>query len=170
MDRRYFVYIMANRPKGAHYVGRTSDLVKRVWEHRTGEIDGHTQRYRINQLVYYVVFDDIEGAARREHQLKRYRRGWKFNLIEQGNAGWKDLWFEIISVTNPYIERQSIPERCPGQSRKTLSPPPGSPSYFTRSQNQQGRRSQTVWMFVVGMGKRASRRDRPNAPDRQKSR
>jgi len=95
MNRRYFVYILANRPQGALYVGRTSDLVKRVWEHRTRAIDGHTKRYKINQLVYFEVFDDIEGAANREHQLKRYRREWKFNLIEQGNAGWKDLWFEI---------------------------------------------------------------------------
>ena len=97
---------MANRPQGALYVGRTHDLLKRVAEHRNGEIAGHTKRYRINQLVYYEVFDDLESAAKREHQLKRYRRAWKFNLIEQGNAGWKDLWFEIISATDTYFERQ----------------------------------------------------------------
>tara|TARA_R110002072_G_scaffold36252_4_gene106760 strand:- start:64 stop:384 length:321 start_codon:yes stop_codon:yes gene_type:complete len=105
MDRRYYVYILANRPKGALYTGRTSDLIKRVWEHRTGAVDGHTKRYNIGQLVYFAVFEDFEAATLRERQIKRYRRDWKFNLIEQGNPSWKDLWYEIVSDTDPYFDR-----------------------------------------------------------------
>jgi putative endonuclease len=89
------VYIMANRPQGALYIGRTKVLIRRVWEHRTGFREGHTKRYKITKLVYFEWFDGWEAAWRRERQLKRYRRAWKFNLIEQHNSGWKDLWFEI---------------------------------------------------------------------------
>lgn len=106
LNRQFYVYILANRPQGALYVGRTSDLIKRVWEHRTGAVDGHTKRYRISQLVYFEIFEDFEAAALRERQLKRYRREWKFNLIEQGNPGWKDLWFEIVSNNDPYLHRE----------------------------------------------------------------
>jgi putative endonuclease len=90
------VYIMANRPQGALYIGRTKDLVRRVWEHRNGVIQGHTRKYQIKQLVYFEWVEGWEAAWQRERQLKRYRRDWKFNLIEQENPGWKDLWFNII--------------------------------------------------------------------------
>tara|TARA_R110002072_G_scaffold1513_4_gene12417 strand:+ start:393 stop:713 length:321 start_codon:yes stop_codon:yes gene_type:complete len=106
MDRQYFVYILANRPRGGLYTGRTVDLIKRIWQHRTGAVDGHSKRYHITQLVYFEVFEDFEAAALREQQLKRYRRQWKFNLIEQGNPGWKDLWYEIVSDTDPYFDRR----------------------------------------------------------------
>lgn len=105
MDRQYYVYILANRPRGALYAGRTTNLIKRVWEHRTGAVAGHTRRYKINQLVYFEVFEDFEAATLRERQVKRYRREWKFNLIEQGNPGWKDLWYEIVQDTDPYFDR-----------------------------------------------------------------
>jgi len=93
------VYIMANRPKGALYVGRAKNLVWRVWQHRTHAMRGHTSKYNITQLVYFEWQDGWEAAWAREHQLKRYRREWKFNLIEAGNPGWKDLWFEITNDT-----------------------------------------------------------------------
>jgi putative endonuclease len=100
------VYIMASRPRGALYVGRSKNLVWRVWQHRTGAIPGHTRRYNIKQLVYFEYQDNWEAAWAREHQLKRYRREWKFNLIEAGNPGWKDLWFQIT-------EDEAIPEPPP---------------------------------------------------------
>ena len=90
------VYIMANRPRGALYTGRSKDLVRRVWEHRNGFLRGHSKRYGITQLVYFEWHDGFESAWHREKQIKRYRRDWKFNLIEAGNSGWKDLWFELV--------------------------------------------------------------------------
>ncbi|MDG1416785.1 MAG: GIY-YIG nuclease family protein [Maricaulis sp.] len=89
------VYIMANRPCGALYIGRTKNLIGRVWQHRTGAIAGHTRKYNIHKLVYYEYQEGWEAAWSREKQLKRYRREWKFNLIEAANPGWKDLWFQI---------------------------------------------------------------------------
>ena len=95
MDAHETVYIMASRPRGALYTGRTRDLVRRVWEHRTGFLRGHTKKYSINQLVYFEPHDCWEAAWRKEQQIKRHPRAWKFNLIEDGNPGWKDLWFDI---------------------------------------------------------------------------
>ena len=97
------VYIMADRPHGALYIGRSRDLIRRVWEHRTGFIRGHTKRYNIKQLMYYEWHDGWESAWHREAQLKRYRREWKFNLIEAKNPTWKDLWYELTEDTEvPY--------------------------------------------------------------------
>jgi putative endonuclease len=87
--------VVASLPKGALHVGRSRDLIRRVWEHRTDLIRGHTKKYEINQLVYYEWHDGWESAAHRENQLKRYRRQWKFNLIDEQYPGWKGLWFEI---------------------------------------------------------------------------
>lgn len=89
------VYIMASRPKGALYVGRTTNLVWRIWQHRTGAIAGHTRRYNIRKLVWYEWHDGWESAWARETRIKRYRRQWKFNLIEAQNPSWHDLWFDI---------------------------------------------------------------------------
>jgi len=90
------VYIMDSRPRGALYVGRTKNLIGRVEQHRIGAMAGHTSKYRIRNLVYYEWHEGWQAAWAREQQLKRYRRAWKFNLVEAGNPGWKDLWFEIV--------------------------------------------------------------------------
>jgi putative endonuclease len=89
------VYIMASRPRGALYVGRTKNLVWRTWQHRTGAMRGYTRRYSIKQLVWFEWHDGFEAAAQREYRLKRWRRAWKIELVEQMNPGWKDLWFDI---------------------------------------------------------------------------
>ncbi|GLK51417.1 GIY-YIG nuclease family protein [Maricaulis virginensis] len=89
------VYIMASRPRGALYVGRTTNLIWRIWQHRTGAMRGYTRRYAIKQLVWFEWHEGFETAARREYLLKRWRRAWKINLIEAMNPGWKDLWFDI---------------------------------------------------------------------------
>ena len=100
------VYIMTSRPRGALYVGRTKCLVGRVEQHRTGGMAGHTSKYKIRNLVYYEWHEGWQAAWAREQQLKRYRREWKFNLIEAGNPGWKDLWFEIIEDDGiPFLPR-----------------------------------------------------------------
>jgi putative endonuclease len=96
MARRFFVYILANRPKGVLYVGLTNDLGRRVWEHRTKVVPGFTTKYGVMILVYYEEYGSILEARERERALKRWRRPWKFKLIEQLNPDWRDLYDELI--------------------------------------------------------------------------
>jgi putative endonuclease len=91
MMKSYYVYILASRPAGAIYVGITSDLVKRVFEHRSKAVPSFTSRYNITQLVWFEVYDDPLNAIAREKQLKKWRRAWKVALIERDNPEWRDL-------------------------------------------------------------------------------
>lgn len=90
-----FVYILASCRNGTLYVGSTTNLVKRVWEHKNKVIPGFTAKYNVNQLVYYEMHDDIMEAARRERRFKNWCRKWKINIIEQFNPRWRDLYEEI---------------------------------------------------------------------------
>ncbi|MCP5072405.1 MAG: GIY-YIG nuclease family protein [Rhodobacteraceae bacterium] len=90
-----YVYILAHKPKGALYIGVTSDLVKRVYLHKTGFGSAHTAKYSIKSLVWYEIHGHIEEAIRREKRLKKYLRQWKVNLIEEMNPDWRDLYEEI---------------------------------------------------------------------------
>ena len=87
-----FVYIMANRKNGAIYIGVTSDLVKRVWEHREGVIGGFTRRYGCKLLVWFEAYDDLQEARRRELQMKEWKRTWKVKRIEEHNLDWEDFY------------------------------------------------------------------------------
>jgi putative endonuclease len=89
------VYILASRPQGTLYVGVTSDLVKRIWEHRSNQVDGFTKRYGVHRLVYFEQFRSMVEAIEREKELKKWRRAWKIALIEKGNLTWRDLWPEV---------------------------------------------------------------------------
>jgi len=91
MGDGFFVYILANRPRGVLYVGVTNDLARRMTEHRAGIVPGFTRTYGINRLVLAEPYESISDARAREHSLKRWRRTWKFELIEQTNPEWKDL-------------------------------------------------------------------------------
>lgn len=90
-----WVYILASRRNGTLYVGVTSDLVKRVWEHREATVDGFTKRYLVKQLVYFEEHASIDEAIRREKQIKTWKRAWKIELIENGNPYWRDLYEQI---------------------------------------------------------------------------
>ncbi len=96
MSRRAAVYILANRPNGTLYTGVTSDLVRRVWEHRSDLIEGFTKRYGVHRLIYFELHDRIDDAIKREKQIKKWNRAWKVDLIEKSNPGWCDLWPTII--------------------------------------------------------------------------
>ncbi|MFH0790919.1 MAG: GIY-YIG nuclease family protein [Candidatus Omnitrophota bacterium] len=96
-EKFYYVYILASQRNGTLYIGITSDLIKRVWEHKNKFVDGFTKEYNINRLVYYEQYNAPEDAIRREKRLKKYNRQWKLNLIEEMNPDWKDLYEEIIS-------------------------------------------------------------------------
>ncbi|WP_303905075.1 GIY-YIG nuclease family protein [Thiohalomonas denitrificans] len=89
------VYILASRRNGTLYVGVTSDLVKRVWEHRNNVSEGFTKKYRVHRLVYFELHEDMVGAIVREKRLKKWNRAWKLALIEKGNPEWRDLYSEI---------------------------------------------------------------------------
>jgi putative endonuclease len=89
--KTYYVYILASRRNGTLYVGVTNDLVRRVWQHKQGAVAGFTKKYGVKLLVYYEAFSDIGAAIHRETQLKKYKRGWKMNLIQRENVEWRDL-------------------------------------------------------------------------------
>ncbi|USI73607.1 GIY-YIG nuclease family protein [Sphingomonas morindae] len=95
MGRRGFVYIMASGRNGTLYVGVTSDLVKRAYEHKAGLGAGFTSRYGCTNLVWFEVHDRIEDAIRREKQIKAWRRAWKMRVIEEMNPGWEDLFASL---------------------------------------------------------------------------
>jgi putative endonuclease len=90
------VYILASRPKGTLYTGVTAELVRRIWEHRSGLVEGFTKRYGVHRLVYFEIHDHIDEAIRREKRIKNWNRTWKIALIEQSNPEWRDLWPTII--------------------------------------------------------------------------
>ena len=90
------VYIMASRRSGTIYLGITSDLPKRVWEHRTGAVDGFTKRHGCHDLVWYEAYDDLEAARQRELRMKEWKRDWKIREIEGLNPEWVDLSDRIV--------------------------------------------------------------------------
>lgn len=93
---QYYVYILSNKPKGTIYIGVTSDLVKRVYQHKHELTEGFTKKYKIKSLVYYEVFEDVEQAILREKRLKRWRRAWKDELIQKENPQWLDLYSKVL--------------------------------------------------------------------------
>ena len=92
-----YVYILSSKRNGTLYVGSTSDLIKRVWEHKNNVVSGFTARYSVHQLVYYEIHQNIYEAARREKRFKNWCRKWKLNLIESFNPTWRDLYEEIFT-------------------------------------------------------------------------
>lgn len=90
------VYILASRRNGTLYVGVTSDLVKRVWEHKNDFVEGFTKRYGVHSLVWYEAHSEMFAAIGREKAIKEWRRRWKLELIERFNPGWRDLYKELI--------------------------------------------------------------------------
>jgi len=97
MMKQYYIYILASKRNGTLYIGVTSDLVRRVYEHKNDLVEGFTKQYQVHSLVYYEVTESVESAIAREKQLKKWHRDWKIRLIEKGNPEWKDLYEEISS-------------------------------------------------------------------------
>ena len=90
-----YVYILTNKRNGTLYIGVTSNLAKRVYEHKEGLVDGFTKEYGVDQLVYFEKADDITSAIQREKTIKKYPRRWKLNLIKKLNPGWVDLYYRL---------------------------------------------------------------------------
>ena len=91
-ERTPCVYILASRERGTLYIGVTSDLPKRVWQHRTGQVEGFTRQYTVTRLVWFEVHEEMLSAIAREKRLKAWRRAWKIELVESNNPGWVDLY------------------------------------------------------------------------------
>ncbi len=94
-SKNYFVYILASERNGTLYTGVTSDLKKRVFEHKNNLVEGFTKKYKVHNLVHYEQISDINVAIEREKILKKWNRAWKLNLIEKDNPNWEDLYEKI---------------------------------------------------------------------------
>jgi putative endonuclease len=95
--KHFAVYIMASQRNGTLYVGVTSALVRRVWEHKEGLVEGFTKEHDIKLLVWYELHDSAESAITREKQIKKWNRAWKLRLIEETNPYWNDQYSQICS-------------------------------------------------------------------------
>ena len=93
-----FVYIVTNKPRGVIYIGVTTDLVRRISEHRQSLIPGFSSKYNCTRLVWYELHEDVRIAIQREKSLKRWYRDWKIALIERENPAWRDLFFELSGL------------------------------------------------------------------------
>lgn len=93
------VYLLASQRNGTLYIGVTSNLIQRIWQHREGLAEGFTKKYRVKTLVWYELHTTMESAIAREKALKKWNRDWKLKLIEQTNPQWLDLWPEINGET-----------------------------------------------------------------------
>jgi len=93
--KNYYVYILSSKRNGTLYTGVTSDIVKRVYEHRSNAVEGFTNKYNVHQLVWYEIHDSAESAINREKQIKKWKRAWKLKLIEKDNPEWVDLYESI---------------------------------------------------------------------------
>ena len=93
----YYIYIIASRKDGAIYIGVTNDIVRRIYEHRTSGVPSFASRYNITRLVWFEIYDDPISAISREKELKKWKRGWKVQLIEKDNPEWKDLYESICT-------------------------------------------------------------------------
>ena len=96
MNKQPAVYILASKRNGTLYVGVTSDLVKRIWEHKNNMIEGFTKRYMVKHLVWYELHENMESAIVREKRIKDWKRAWKLELIESKNPDWLDLYDTIV--------------------------------------------------------------------------
>jgi len=95
MERQPCVYMLANKQNGTLYVGVTSNLCKRVWEHKSDLVEGFTKKYKVHTLVWYELHTNMESAIKREKALKKWRRQWKLEIIESINPDWNDLFEKL---------------------------------------------------------------------------
>ena len=96
VNKAYYVYILASARYGTLYIGVTSDIVKRVWEHRERFVDGFTKKYNVKRLVWFEVHEDVTAAITREKQIKKWYRSWKIKLIHAENPYWRGLYEDLI--------------------------------------------------------------------------
>ncbi|SDX63312.1 putative endonuclease [Lysobacter enzymogenes] len=98
MTRSPAVYLLASAKRGTLYIGVSSNLIQRIWQHREHLNEGFTERYDVTRLVWYELHETMESAIAHEKRLKKWKREWKIDLIEQTNPDWRDLWQDIVST------------------------------------------------------------------------
>ena len=96
MIKQPAVYILASARNGTLYIGVTSDLVKRIWEHKNNLVEGFTKRYNVRYLVWYELYENMDSAIEWEKRLKEWKRAWKLNMIVKSNPNWNDLYNTIV--------------------------------------------------------------------------
>ena len=96
MEKIFYVYILASTRNGTLYIGFTSNLARRVYEHKNGLIEGFSKKYNVHHLIFYEKFLFVDQALNREKRLKQWKRQWKIDLIEKFNPEWRDLYFDLI--------------------------------------------------------------------------
>jgi len=96
VEKQPCVYILASKRNGTLYVGVTSNLIKRIWEHKNDLVEGFTSKYGVHTLVWYEVHENMESAISREKAIKEWQRTWKLRLIEQLNPMWRDLYGDLL--------------------------------------------------------------------------
>jgi putative endonuclease len=121
-----YLYILASRRHGTLYIGSTTDLPKRIWEHRNGVVPGFTRRYGVERLVYVETYDDIGDAIVRERRMKEWRRAWKIRLIEGKNPHWDDLAVPLLGF-DPLPPESSRRKPDPGTRRRLGKPSDRAP-------------------------------------------
>ena len=97
MKDNFYVYILASQKRGTLYIGVTSNLPKRVYEHKNAMVEGFTKKYGVHRLIYYEAAKDAETALLRERQIKKWNRAWKLRLIEEQNPAWTDLYESLTT-------------------------------------------------------------------------
>ena len=123
-------YVLASNRNGTLYIGVTSNLIARIWQHREHLVDGFSARYDVTKLVWYEQHETMESAILREKRLKKWRRAWKVELVESVNPSWRDLWPDIVGLeprSFPRIELSSQPSES-SSPRSEPSPPRSEPS------------------------------------------
>jgi putative endonuclease len=96
VEKQPAVYVLASKRNGTLYIGVTSDLTKRVWEHKNDLVEGFTKRYSVHRLIWYELHNSMESAIKREKSMKEWKRAWKLELIESANPDWEDLYHRIV--------------------------------------------------------------------------
>ncbi len=117
------VYMMASQRNGTLYIGVTSDLIKRVWQHREGLAEGFTKEHGVKILVWYELHETMESAISKEKAMKKWLRAWKLKTIEKTNPEWKDLWLEITGAEPQIV----IPAPPAKPARPAIPAPPFIP-------------------------------------------
>jgi len=102
MNKQPAVCLLASKRNGTLYVGVTSNMIKRIWEHKNNVVKGFTERYNVHQLVWYELHETMESAIRKEKMLKNWKRAWKLELIERSNPNWQDLYETIVLLDSGF--------------------------------------------------------------------
>ena len=120
-ERQPAVYIMASKRNGTLYIGVTSNLLQRVWQHREGVVDGFTNTYDVKMLVWYEQHESMESAIRREKAMKKWNRAWKLKVIEATNPAWRDLWNDITGVAaEDAVHPEALDSRLRGNDERGI--------------------------------------------------